>query len=197
MAAPARFELTPEGVKDLRTTIALRGYCGDPIGTRTLSCPVRSRVVFQLAYRTIWSFVSESNWSLRFCRPYTSSEVTKHFGWNEGNWTLDLSFIRTLLLPTELHSIFGWNEEARTPDHRHIRPALYQLSYVPVFVEQHKVFETSLAVWKTAVLPVTPMLHIGPVGENRTHNYSATNCRVTVTLRGAYWLQSWELNPSR
>ena len=35
VAAPARFELTPEGVKDLRTTIALRGYCGDRSRIRT------------------------------------------------------------------------------------------------------------------------------------------------------------------
>ena len=35
LAAPARFELTPEGVKDLRTTVALRGYIGAPDRTRT------------------------------------------------------------------------------------------------------------------------------------------------------------------
>ena len=35
VAAPARFELTSEGVKDLCTTIALRGYCGAPDRTRT------------------------------------------------------------------------------------------------------------------------------------------------------------------
>ena len=104
---------------------------GIPDRTWTCNWLVRSEVVFQLAYRSIWSFRWESNPELRFCRPHGRSLPRKHFwlahrdlnpkpfgyepnaltnwamsqypGRDERSRTDDLSLIRRTLSPTELH----------------------------------------------------------------------------------------------